>query len=213
MKNIGKTVDGNKLLVFFLLIAFSSTIAQEKLDSVKIKENPIVFGDFLVGYSNTGKRAVTVGGNLNYQSKNNLYTFRTSQTTSIDKIDWFLFIPISIVSNTTTEYAALYGKRYIEDGMAYHFSAGISYNINEDINEDIKTRDTFAGFPLEIGMSFFKPNKERFRIFYGLIPVGKETSFGRSFGFKLYANIAKRSYVGLGLTFGLGWHKIYEYEK
>jgi len=194
-------------------MTFLSTDGQEKRDSINLKENPIVFGDFLVGYSNTGKTAITVGGNINYQSKNNLYTFRTSQTTSIDKIEWFFFIPISVVSNTTTEYAALYGKRYIEDGISYHFSGGISYNINEDINGDIKTRETFAGFPLEIGISFFKPNKERFRVFYGLIPVGKPTSFGRSFGFKLYANIAKRSYVGLGLTFGLGWHKIYENEK
>jgi hypothetical protein len=194
-------------------MTFSFTIAQQNPDSINVKKNPIVFGDFLVGYSNTGKTSVTVGVNVNYQSKNNLYTFRTSQTTSIDKIDWFLFIPISVVSNTTTEYAALYGKRYIEDGISYHFSGGISYNINEDINGDIKTRETFAGFPLEIGISFFKPNKERFRVFYGLIPVGKPTSFGRSFGFKLYANIAKRSYVGLGLTFGLGWHKIYENEK
>jgi hypothetical protein len=62
-------------------------------------------------------------------------------------------------------------------------------------------------------MSFFKTKKERFRIFYGLIPVGEPTSFGRAFGFRLYANIAKNSYVGLGLTFGLGWHKIYENEK
>ena len=213
MKNIGKKMDGNSFLIFLFFFAFSSTIAQEKLDSIKEKDNPIVFGDFLVGYSNTGKTAVTVGLNLNYQSKNDLYTFRTSETTSIDRVDWFLFIPISIVSNTTTEYALLYGKRYVENGLAYHFSGGISYNINEDVNGKIKTKDTFAGFPLEIGMSFFKPEKERFRIFYGLIPVGKPTSFGRSFGFKLYANIAKKAYVGLGLTFGLGWHKIYENEK
>jgi hypothetical protein len=146
MKNIGKKVDGNKLLVFLLLIAFSSTIAQEKLDSIKGKDNPIVFGDFLIGYSNTGETAATVGLNLNYQSKNDLYTFRTSVTTSIDRIDWFLFIPVSIVSNTTTEIAALYGKRYIEDGLSYHFSGGISYNINEDMNGKIKTKDTFAGF-------------------------------------------------------------------
>lgn len=191
----------------------SSTIAQEKQDYIKVKENPIVFGDFLVGYSNTGKSAVTGGFSINYQSKNDLFTFRTSQTISIDKIEWFLIVPISVVSNTTTEYAALYGKRYIEDGFSYHFSGGISYNINEDVNGDIKTSNTFAGFPLEIGMSLFKSKKERFRVFYGLIPVGKPTSFGRSIGFKLYANIAKKTYVGLGLTFGLGWHKIYQNEK
>ena len=192
-------------------MTFSLIIAQEKLDSLNIKTNPIVFGDFLVGYSNIGKTAITVGGNINYQSKNNLYTFRTSQTTSIDKIEWVFFIPISVVSNTTTEYAALYGKRYIEDGISYHFSGGISYNINEDVNGDIKTRETFAGFPIEAGISWFKSEKKRFRISY-VIPVGKPTSFGRSIGIKLYGNIAKRSYIGLGLTFGLGWHKVYKDE-
>lgn len=128
---------------------FKTIIAQEKQDSLVVKENPIIFGDILLGYANTGKSAVTVGLNINYQSKNDLFTFRTSETTSIDKIEWFLFIPISKVSNTTTEYAALYGKRYIEDGTAYHFSGGISYNINEDVNGNIKTRDTFLGFPVE----------------------------------------------------------------
>jgi hypothetical protein len=191
---------------------FTTIIAQEKQDSLVVKENPIIFGDILLGYANTGKSAVTVGLNINYQSKNDLFTFRTSETTSIDKIEWFLFVPIFKVTNTTTEYAALYGKRYIEDGTAYHFSGGISYNINEDVNGNLKTRDTFIGFPLEAGISWFKSEKKRFRVFSGLIPVGKPTSFGRSIGIKLYGNIAKRSYVGLGLTFGLGWHKIYNYE-
>jgi|TARA_B110000967_G_scaffold207902_1_gene258465 hypothetical protein len=190
---------------------FTTIIAQEKQDSLVVKENPIIFGDILLGYANTGKSAVTVGLNINYQSKNDLFTFRTSETTSIDKIEWFLFIPIFKVTNTTTEYAALYGKRYIEDGTAYHFSGGISYNIKEDVNGNLKTRDTFIGFPVEAGISWFKSEKKRFRVFSGLIPVGKPTSFGRSIGIKLYGNIAKRSYVGLGLTFGLGWHKIYNY--
>lgn len=76
---------------------FSSTNTQEKLDSIKGKDNPIVFVDFLVGYLNTGKTAVAAGLNLNYQSKNDLYTLRTSETTSIDRIDWVLIIPISTI--------------------------------------------------------------------------------------------------------------------
>ncbi|WP_435801243.1 hypothetical protein [Polaribacter sp.] len=200
------------LFGFLFLMIFTTIIAQEKQDSLVVKENPIIFGDILLGYANTGKSAVTVGLNINYQSKNDLFTFRTSETTSIDKIEWFLFVPIFKVTNTTTEYAALYGKRYIEDGTAYHFSGGISYNINEDVNGNLKTRDTFIGFPIEAGISWFKSEKKRFRVFSGLIPVGKPTSFGRSIGIKLYGNIAKRSYVGLGLTFGLGWHKTYNYE-
>lgn len=184
-------------------------MAQEKVDSFKVEENPIVFGDILLGYTNTGKSAGTIGITVNYQSKNDLFTFRSLQTISIDKIDWAFFVPVSTASTTTTEYSALYGKRYIENGTAYHFSGGISYAINEDMNGNLKTIDTFVGFPIEAGISWFKSEKKRIRIFNGLIPVGKPTSFGRSLGIKLYGNIAKRSYVGVGLTFGLGWHKVY----
>jgi hypothetical protein len=186
-----------------------STKAQEKQDSLKIIENPIVFGDLLLGYANTGKSAGTLGLHISYQSKNDLFTFRFLRTISVAKIEWFYIFPVSTVSNTNIEYAALYGKRFVEDGLSYHFSGGVSYNINEDVNRDLKTKDTFVGIPIALGMSFFKAKKRRLRVFYGLIPVGKPTSFGRSIGFKIYGNIAKRSYVGLGLTFGLGWHKIY----
>lgn len=72
---------------------FTTIIAQEKQDSLAVKENPIIFGDILLGYANTGKSAVTVGLNINYQSKNDLFTFRTSEITSIDKIEWFPLFP------------------------------------------------------------------------------------------------------------------------
>ena len=44
---------------------FTTIIAQEKQDSLAVKENPIIFGDILLGYANTGKSAVTVGLNIN----------------------------------------------------------------------------------------------------------------------------------------------------
>lgn len=204
-----KVMKKFKLCVFFLLVIISSSNAQEKLDTLQIKTNPIVFGDVFLGYSNTGKTAATIGVNINYQFKTNLFTFRTSQTTSVDKIYWFLIIPVPVVSNTTSEFAALYGKRYVEEGMSYHFSGGISLNVNKDISESVKVVDNFIGFPFEIGVHWFKSKKKRFRIFSNLIPIGKPTAFGRSIGFKLYGNIGKRSYIGLGLTSGLGWYKKY----
>mgnify|MGYP005996356589 CR=1 FL=1 len=63
------------LLVVFLLI-FSSLKAQENLDSLSLKPNPIVFGDFSLGYSNGFVKGFTVGGSINYQKKNDLFTFR-----------------------------------------------------------------------------------------------------------------------------------------
>jgi len=60
-----------------------------------------------------------------------------------------------------------------------------------------------------VNVKWFKKEKKRFRAYYGLIPIGKPTSFGRSFGFKLYGNIGKLSYVGIGINYGFGWHKRY----
>lgn len=106
----------------------------------------------------------------------------------------------------------MYGKRYIEDGFSYHFSGGISYNSLRDKDDNLNKNTTvnYVGFPLEVGLSWFKSRRQRFRILYGLIPVGKPTGFGRSFGIKMYANFTKRTYFGIGLNFGLGYHKKYE---
>ena len=199
-------------LVIFLVI-ISSIKAQENLDSLNTKPNPIIFGDFSLGYSNGFVKGFTVGGSVNYQKKNNLFTFRTLQVINIKKIDFFLIFPYNIESETMTEYSLLYGKRYIEEGFSYHFSGGISFATYDKNFENDNLALNYFGFPVEVGVSWFKNKKRRFRVLYGLIPVGKPTSFGRSIGFKLHANIAKRSYVGLGLTFGLGWHKIYNDEE
>lgn len=199
-----------KTLIFTLfMLTFFPINAQEKQDFITEKPNPIVFGDFSLGFSNGFIKGFALGGSLNYQKNNDLFTFRTLQVINIKKIDFFLIFPINIESETMTEYSLLYGKRYIEEGFSYHFSGGISFaTYDRNFKNSIVNTD-YVGFPIEAGISWFKNKKKRFRVFYGLIPVGKPTSFGRSIGFKLHANITKRSYVGIGLTFGLGWHKIY----
>ncbi|TMM29869.1 hypothetical protein FDT66_08325 [Polaribacter aestuariivivens] len=189
---------------------FSSINSQENIDSLKVKTNPIIFTDLNVGYANGALKGISGGISLNYQAKDNLFKFRFFRVEDIEKIEFFLIFPINSIYTTLDEYAFLYGKRYIDDGFSYHFSGGISYNKEKYHNNgNVTTKGSFIGFPLEIGVGWFKSKKERFRVFYGLIPVGKPTGFGRSFGIKLYANIAKKSYVGLGLSVGLGWHKKY----
>jgi len=64
-------------------------IAQEKVEEVSIKTNPVFFGDFSLGYTNGGIQGFSVTGSLNYQKKN-LFTFRTLQVLHIERID-FLF--------------------------------------------------------------------------------------------------------------------------
>jgi hypothetical protein len=199
--------------MFFLMLC-SSIIGQEKQDSIHKKANPIFFADLGLGYTNGSLKGLTGVFSLNYQNKNNLFTFRHLEIVTYDNIDFFFIIPYNVETRRIREYAVLYGKRYIENGTSYHFSGGFSYHTYQQKKDnDIIASESFIGFPLEAGMSWFTDKKQRFRILYGLIPVGKPTSFGRSIGFKLYANIARRTYVGIGLTFGLGWHKVYEDEK
>ena len=194
---------------------FSSINAQEKLDSLQQKENPIVFADASFGYTNGYLKGISVAASFNYQKNNNLYTFRASATYDYRDVDFISFIPNSGTNRTIEEYGLLYGKRYVEDGFSYHFSGGFSYNVYVEIDREhifydvTKVRNSYFGFPVEIGFSWFKPKKEKFRVLYGLIPVGNPTSFGRSFGVKLYASLAEKTYIGIGLSLGFGWHKKY----
>ena len=190
---------------------FSSIKAQEKLDSLQQKENPIVFGNFNISYLEGVGSKISAGLSINYQYKKNLFSFRFIQNHQVERARDFIFVffPTDYVTNTLSEYSLLYGKRFIKDNFSYHISAGISYNdFTRDDNGDITTK-IYAGFPVQIGINWFNAKKEKYRIF-DLIPVGKPTGFGRSAGINLYANIAKKSYIGLGFSFGLGWHKKYK---
>lgn len=202
----------NTVIFIFFLLSFLSINGQEKQDSISLQETPLAFGDFSFGYTNGSIKGYSFGANVYYQDKNDLFTFRTLTTVDVQEVKWLLFFPVLTESNITNEYSLLYGKRYIKGGFSYHFSGGVSYNFTKIINNGIKTKDSYIGLPLEVGFRFFKSKKKRFGVLFGLIPVGKPTSFGRSIGFKLYANVSKSSYFGFGLTFGLGMHKVYENE-
>lgn len=218
-----KFINPRHLKTFLFIILYSSfqisfcqvekdSILKEKeikIDTFLKKTNPIIFGDFSIGYTNGNLEGIGLYGTLYYQHKNDLFSFRAGSNIEIIKIEWVFFFPVNVVSNTFDEYSLMYGKRFIEDGFSYHFQGGISYGKYTEKNMDIENVVNYVGFPIEVGLHWFKAKKKRFRVFYGLIPVGKPTAFGRSFGFKLYANINKRPYVGLGINFGIGWHKKY----
>ncbi len=199
-----------KLLFFILFVCTSipSSYAQEKSDSISKKTNPIIFGDLNFGYSRFSEHAFLGGVSLNYQTKKDLFKFRFMQSAYVEKVGLFFGIPISKTSIIYDEYAFMYGKRYVHHHFAYHFAGGISFNTISDEVNNITTSRSFTGFPLEIGMHWFPAKKKIYRIF-GVIPVGKPTSFARSAGFKIKANIAKESYVGIALTVGFGMHKRY----
>jgi len=193
----------------FLLLVSSGLFSQEK---EKVSSNPIIYADITIGFSSVN--TLNGVGTINYQTKNNLFTYRFSELYHIKTsyTIWALIFPFLLIPPIKSkEYAFLYGKRYEEDDFSYSFSGGVSYTKHTDnpsLSKPINFENSFWGFPFEVNVKWFKSKKERFRI-YGLIPVGKPTGLGGSFGFKLLGNISKKSYIGIGLTFGLGYYKNY----
>jgi hypothetical protein len=210
---IYQKVEMKKFLLFFLLIFnLLNAYGQTEKDSIVKKNNPIIYADAFLGLSRSSIEGFGGGLSLSFQNKNDLFTVKFASFIEIREVDLFIIFPVSSSSIVNDEFSLMYGKRYVEDGFAYHFSGGISYNSlrdkDDNLNRDITVN--YIGVPIEVGVSWFKSKKDRFRVFYGLIPVGKPTAFGRSFGVKMYANFTKRTCFGIGLSFGLGYHKKYE---
>ncbi|SHK06320.1 hypothetical protein [Epilithonimonas mollis] len=182
------------------------------------KTNPVIYGDLGIGYARdlTKNGGILQYGSLNYQNRKNLFTFRYSEINQLGVS--FLnmgLLAFPILSNDIKmeEIAILYGRRYIDDNFSYSFSAGLSTNnyVQKFKTEDgnyYKDKSQYIGVPFEFGIKWFKKNKSPYRI-YELIPVGKPIGLGNSVGFKLLGNISKHSYVGIGVDFGIGYHKEY----
>ena len=205
-------------LIFILIAAFYSL----NLHSQEEKEgnSPIIFGEFIFGGAGRigGNAGFLLGGELNYQYNKNLFSIRYLENSQLDPDIFFLTpftaFPILRKKNYNKETAVLYGKRWIYGGSSLSVSGGISFNtflshLTDQNNRNYTTKDNYVGFPFEVNFKWFKSKKKRYRILYGLIPVGKPTAFGRNFGFKLVGNISKNSFIGLGLVYGLGIHKKY----
>lgn len=110
------------------------------------------------------------------------------------------------------DYGILYGQRFIFGGKSLSVSAGASlYRRNIEMQLHGVTnhnRATYLGFPFEVDFKVFKKTKVPYHI-YGIIPVGKPTAIGNSFGVKVIGSISHTGFIGVGLTFGLGMHKEY----
>lgn len=206
-------------ILFFLLLFFTKSYCNNLItnDSIK-RENPILFAEFVIGFSNGDIKGLTGLGSLNYQLKSNLFTFRTLEIIDNKKVGSFLFFPILVMEDRVNEYSFLYGRRFIYDNSSISYSLGFAYINREYLVDDLNTvsnyndlnytKQSFVGLPFEFNIKWFNSNKERYRI-YGLIPVGRPISFANSIGFKFYGTVAKKSYFGIGVSFGLGWHKLY----
>ena len=206
-----KTTKTFKL--FLLAIAFMS-VENRVFSQTSDKRNPIIFFDESLGgaFGNAGGLAIVIG--MNYQVNRSLFTVRYVGTAKfgVDVIAPLVPLPFIKIKNSMGEVAILYGIRMIEGDKGYSFSLGASYSGYEQYYDQTGYNErsyNYFGVPFEANIKWFKSEKKRFRI-YGLIPVGKPTAFGGSIGFKLFGNISKQSYAGVGLSIGLGLHKVYE---
>ncbi|WP_428330399.1 hypothetical protein [Mucilaginibacter sp.] len=202
-------------LLFFYL---ANTFAQDTLKKTKpITTNPIIYAETSIGAGLAGVQGFQFGLGLNYQLNKGLFTLRyiRLQDLSITVLPLapVVFLPGIRNNGSLDEYALMYGLRLINGGHSFSFSAGIStnnriINYKDDHNQSHSTESRYAGIPFEANFLLFKPTRQRIRI-YDIIPVGKPTAFGGSIGLKLAGNVSQRSYLAMGLVFGMGYHKHY----
>jgi hypothetical protein len=201
------------LLVF---VIFSFLPANSSPVTIDTTSNPVVFFEVMLGHSYGRAGGLSWGLNANCQIKKILLSGRFTETSKLRMGFMSPFIPIPYfeLKSNMKEFAILFGRRFTKENRSYSFSIGISQNqymvLEKDANDQsFKKRSRFYGVPFEANLKLFYTEKRRFKIF-GIIPTGsRPIAFGRSVGFKLFANFSEHSFVGLGLTLGMGTHKQY----
>lgn len=203
-----------KLILILIVFVgyFNRIVAQQK------KENPIVFAETFFGGSFGNAGGLSGGFGLNHQFKNNLFTIRYSGSTNLDLEFISLGLaafPVIKQNSTSEEFSALYGLRSIKERRSVSFSAGISYNkyvkhYEDEGGQKFKDRFQYFGVPCEFNIKWYKKDKVKWRIYW--IPIGKPTAFAPSAGLKIFGNISRNSYVGVGMIIGFGYHKKYSNE-
>lgn len=191
------------LRVLFIFIVSNSIYAQQTNDNILSKKtNPIIFAEMFGGLSIMQHGGFTGGCELNYQYKKSLFSARYNHAAGYRKRD-NVFSFYNVEDND--EYALLYGKRWLTASRSFSVSAGISRNNlklttrDEDFNRSLRY-ENFYGVPFEASFKWFYPKKRSNLIYNVIIP---------SVGMKLFGNISKRSYVGIGVSFGFGLSKEY----
>jgi hypothetical protein len=200
-----------KITLIFALI-FVSIFANAQIDSAilaspKVKTNPIIFAEAVLGRS----RGWLAGMALNYQTGNHLFTGRWASISKIDFQTNFIILPLIDSSRDENEFALMYGHRFVWSEISLSLSIGGSYSTVSYYNRFVDlsfANKNYFGLPFDITIKEFKNEKRRFKLLW-LIPIGKPTAFGTSSSFKIMGNISQRSYIGLGIGFGIGMHKAY----
>ncbi len=202
-------------LILILLLSISGHSQQKKAGN----KNPILFLEFMLGSAREFKPksgGLLTGFTFKNEVKGNLYAIRFLKRSKLRLGVASALIPVPYVKRKKTfkEIGLLYGRKWNFYDGSISISGGVSFNRYIDKmylkkNQTTTHTSNNIGLPLEVNLKFFKGRKKRFRAFFGLIPMGKPTNFGRSIGVKLVANISKYNFIGLAVTYGFGNHKRY----
>lgn len=197
------------LVALLLLIAGTlPAIAQQQ-----IQHPPIIFGEIFAGATN--KQGFAFGPGINYQTGIHLFSARFTRHSNFASnyiLPEYQNDTNLEVHSRMNEWAVLYGPRLTFERFSVSLSAGVSQNYVRLVfsgSENFKIDHTsYTGIPYELNIKLYKKYKKP-RLPFGLETGTKPTSFGNSVGLKVFGNFSGQRYIGLGLSFGLGVHKIY----
>ncbi|MBP1224144.1 hypothetical protein [Flavobacterium sp. 1355] len=194
-----------KLLKVIFVLIFTNSIYAQESNHIELKEksNPIVYAEAFGGFSCMDHFGLIGGGELNYQYKKDIFSFRYSHLAGYVKRD-SVFSFANVEDND--EYALLYGKRWSNNSHSFSVSAGVSSNNLKLTSRDFDNfqYERFYGMPFEANFKWFYPKRKSHLIYNALIP---------SIGIKFFGTISKHTFVGVGLSLGFGFSKKYSEEK
>lgn len=198
------------LKIIFVLMLSNSIYAQETNET----SNPIIYFEGFGGPTIGQSVGISGGLELNYQTGENLFTFRfTNAVGYSERGDNYIIMPRYYKSEDNKEYALLYGRRWLSSNHSYSVSVGVSRNnlemrkLETIDTEEIDTEEIFSvksrnyyGVPFEANYKWFYSKKKSKLIYNAIIP---------SVGVKLFGNFGKYTFIGAGVTVGFGLSKKY----
>ncbi len=199
-----------KFLFFYLSLQIAFGQADEAVFNQN--NNEVYFLEIYYGISRNDQVSFFNGIGFNYQVENHLLTLRYNEqrNNSNHSLIGISQENFSYSTKLSHEVGLLYGKRWNEHNQSSSLSIGPAYNwvVFSGNTFQRPVTEGSLGIAFEANYKFFKAKKSSYR-FYHLIPLSNPTAFGRSLGFKFSATIANYSYMGLGLTYSWGQHKVY----
>jgi hypothetical protein len=189
--------------LLFLKLTLATLNAQvSKIDKSYYNIVADCFGGLGVG---AGGR-LAGGFALSGQLKDKVLTFRyTTTSASKRQIDAFaLIVPFPVLKqrNKADEYSLLIGKRFSDDNNTYCVSGGISTTQFRAIfygDQSVVTTKTES----YLGFSFDLEKRVYIRTYSSDSPLIRKVV--SSFALRLFGNVSNRSYLALGVSFGLGY--------